>query len=83
MRTKLNLGCTLAEHQRLGIHAVVNARGGQLGLNNKSIQEIEMERDARRIRDYKLSRVRFYQFNSRWFRNRTREVGHLLAERNE
>lgn len=83
MRIKLALGCTLATHQRLGIHAVVNARGGLQSLNSQSLEEIEIVRDARAIRDCQLNRTRFYQFGSRCFRRRMREVGHLLADRGE
>ncbi len=75
---KLNIGCTVARHRRIGINAVVNARGGMQHLNDLTLEEIEMQRDANKIRDKRLSRVRFYQFNSRHFR-KAKQVQHLLS----
>ena len=74
---KLFLGCTLARHQRLGIHAVINARAGQQWRNFDTIQDIEMQRDARRLRDWLSLRIRFYRFGSRCFRRRPELVRHF------
>jgi hypothetical protein len=79
MRLPLQLGCTLARHQRIGIDAVVNARGGQQWRNDNTIEEIEMQRDARAIRDRLSRRIRFYQFGSRHFRRRQAQLAHLLS----
>lgn len=76
-------GCTRARFDRLGIHARVNARGGQQWRNDDTQEEIEMQRDARSIRDRISSRVRFYQFSSRHFRRRQPQLSHLLSDRNE
>ncbi len=76
---KLNIGCTAARHARLGINAVVNARGGLQILNDQSIDEIELYRDARKIKDWLTSRIRFYQFNSGFFRRHKSRLGHLLS----
>lgn len=72
IKKPLALGCTKARHERLGIHAVINARGGQAHLNDYSwdIEEIEMRRDAQKIKDWLSKRIRFYQFCSRYFRKR-------------
>ena len=78
----LNLGCTLHTHKRLGIHAVINARGGQQWRNDQeNIQEIEAKRDAQAVRDWQMSRIRFYQFTSRTFRRRP-ELARFLSDRN-
>lgn len=75
----LYLGCTKAVHDRIGIHAVVNARGGLQHLNQPTIEDIELKRDAQKIRDWQAKRVRFYQFNSRFFRRHINRVQHLLS----
>lgn len=81
MKQSLYMGCTASRHAQLGIHAVINARGGCAALNdNSSIEEIEMYRDARNIRERLAHRVRFYQFGSRCFRRHARQFHHLLAE---
>ncbi len=72
------LGCTAARHAQIGIDAVINARAGRYDLNNETTEEIEMQRDAQRIRDRLASRIRFYQFNSRHFRKRA-DVQSLLS----
>lgn len=74
---KIDLGCTVARHREIGINAVVNARGGLQHLNDLTSEEIEMRRDANKIHDKRLHRVRFYQFNSRFFR-KAKAVQHLL-----
>jgi hypothetical protein len=79
----LDLGCTLHRARILGIDAVVNARGGQRNLNDMSIEEIELRRDAWKIRDWLSGRVRFYQFNSKFFRRNLARVGHLLSTRED
>lgn len=77
----IRLGCTWARHQRIGIDVVVNARGGLQHLNDDSIEEIELRRDAQKIRDWFSGRVTIHQFNSRYLRSRNIErVKHLLAE---
>ncbi len=75
----LYLGCTAARHARLGIHAVVNARGGHAALNAPTIEDTEMMRDARKVRDRIERRVRFYQFNSRFFRRNHKRLAHLVS----
>ena len=74
---KLQIGCTLGRHAQLGIDAVINARGGLQALNDLPQEQIEMERDARNIG--LASSVRFYQFNSRFFRRHQGRVAHLLS----
>lgn len=83
MKTKtIDIGCTAARHKQIGIHAVINARGGMQHLNDLSLNDIEMQRDARKIRDKVNSRVRFYQFNSKHFR-KAHQVQHLLSSYND
>lgn len=77
-RQILNLGCTAFRHKQIGIHAVINARAGRQDLNNRSDEEIEMRRDAEKIRQKLESRIRFYQFNSKAFR-KAPQVQHLLS----
>lgn len=80
---RLNLGCTVYTHKRLGIHAVINARGGQQWRNDQDrIEEIEMRRDARALRERIENRVSVYQFGSRCFRRRL-ELARFLSGRNE
>lgn len=78
----LNLGCTIARHKQLGIHAVINARGGNQHLNNLSINDIELRRDARNIQNKIDNRVRFYQFNSKHFR-KAQQVQKYLSSYND
>lgn len=73
------LGCTAARHKRIGIDAVINARGAQQWRNDDTQEEIEMRRDSRKIADHKRDRVRFYQFNSRHFQKRLPQLQHLLS----
>lgn len=74
------MGCTYSRHQQIGIDAVVNARGGQWQLNDLTIDEIELRRDAQKIRAWQSSRVRFYQFNSKFFRRHKKRLEHLLSD---
>lgn len=86
MKTKsLYLGCTRSRHEQLGVHAVVNARAGHQHLNHLTDDDWNLIRDARSIRDRITNRVRFYQFNSKFFRRRRnfRRVKHLLSSRHE
>lgn len=83
MKYPIVLGCTLATHRRLGVHAVINARGGEQWRNAPDLEEIEMQRDARKIRDRIEGRVRFYQFNSRCFRRHQSRLSHLLSTHDE
>lgn len=78
----LHIGCTAARHKQIGIHAVVNARGGNQHLNSLTNEDIEMKRDARKIHDRLNSRIRFYQFNSKHFR-KAGTVHHLLSDYND
>jgi hypothetical protein len=73
----LELGCTTGRHAALGIDAVVNARGEQWSLNHETDEEIEMQRDANKVRDWVSGRVRIYQFNSRHFRRSP--IAHLAT----
>lgn len=75
---KLHIGCTAARHARLGIHAIINARGGMQHLNSQTIEDIEMIRDARNIQNWINGRMRFYSFNSKHFR-KAKQVQHLLS----
>lgn len=83
MHYPLNLGCTAWKHFRLGIHAVVNARAGEQWRNHETIEEIELQRDARAIKTRLQSRVRFYQFNSKFFRRKMSRVEHLLSRHDD
>lgn len=82
-RARLYLGCTAARHRALGVHAVINARGGRPELNDLSLEEIERERDARAIRDRLERRVRFYGFGSRFFRRHRERFAHLISNPND
>lgn len=82
MRKKLNIGCTAERHKQIGIHAVINARGGNQHLNDLTQEDIEMKRDARKVSDKLNNRVRFYQFNSKHFR-KAETLKHLLNDYNE
>jgi hypothetical protein len=75
----LDIGCTLYRHQILGVNAVVNARGGRQQLNDLTQEDIELRRDAQKIRDWQSSHICFYQFNSRFFRRHQKRVQHLLS----
>lgn len=75
----LYLGCTAARHRRLGVHAIVNARGGRPDLNDLTDEDIEIWRDADNIRRRISARVRFYSFSSKFFRRRRKRLEHLLS----
>jgi hypothetical protein len=82
-RKPLRLGCTLEQHARMGIDAVVNARGGEIWRNDLDvIEENEMARDAWKVRDKLERNVTIYQFNSRHFRRRP-ELQSLLTSRSD
>lgn len=75
----LYLGCTKFRHDQLGVNAVINARAGRQDLNDKGQEQIEMERDAQKIQDRLQRRIRFYQFNSIFFRRHQSRLAHLLS----
>ncbi len=62
---------------------IEHARAGRQDLNDLTLDEHEMRRDARAIRDRTERRVRFYQFGSRFFRRHRERLTHLLADRSE
>ena len=82
-RKALYLGCTVARHRAIGIHAVINARGGRLDLNDLTLDEIEMKRDACAVRARIDARVRFYQVTSRFFCRHQARIAHLISDRND
>ncbi len=73
------LGCTRARHAQIGVHAIVNARGGMPELNDLTNEDWALRRDARAIRDRVEKRIRFYQFNSRFCRRHAAHLEHLLS----
>lgn len=75
----LDLGCTEWRHKQIGIDAVVNARAGRKQLNDQSIEDVEMMRDAIKIRERIRNRVIFRQFNSRFFRRQQERFAHLMS----
>jgi hypothetical protein len=79
----LVLGCTKAAHKRIGIDAVVNARAGEQWRNSDTIEETEMKRDARKVRDRIEHRVCFYQLNSEFFRAHQHRFAHLISDPHE
>lgn len=78
------VGCTIERHRQIGVHAPINARGGELWRNSKygtpnhpdSVQGLDMVRDAWAIRDQREKRIPIRFFLTRWFRNR---CAHLLS----
>jgi hypothetical protein len=78
IESTLWLGCTRARHAQIGVNAVVNARGGMQQLNEQTQEDVELMRDARKVKDWKERRVRFYQFNSKHLR-KAPQVQHLLS----
>lgn len=74
----LHIGCTVERHRQIGINAVVNARAGLQHLNDLSQEDIELRRDAQRIRDRVERRVRMYQVCSRFFRRNRDRIEHLM-----
>jgi len=83
VKRTLYLGCTADRHHELGAHAAVNARAGQAHLNMPTIEDIELMRDAIKIREHLEHRVRFYQFNSRFCRRHQHRLAHLLSDPHE
>lgn len=79
MKYPLDLACTLARHRQLGAHAAVNARAGEQWRNFTTLDETEQMRDARKVRARIAERVRFYQFNSRFFRRHAARFSHLIS----
>lgn len=81
----LQLGCTAARHHRLGIDVVVNARAGLQHLNDVTLDEIELERDGRALKDRVQRRIRMYQVCSRFFRRPRNyaRIAHLIATRDD
>lgn len=82
-RYPIPIGCTPRRHAELGIHAVVNARGGRQHLNCLTQEDIELQRDSQRIALRKSARVRFYQFNSKFCRRHRGRLAHYLSEADE
>lgn len=80
---KLYLGCTVARHRERGVHVVINARAGRPELNREELEEVEMMRDARSIREASTSRVRWYGPTSKFFRRRRARIAHLIASRED
>ena len=83
MKYPLNIGCTVARHRALGIDAVINARAGWQHLNDLTLDDIELLRDGRRIRDYLANHVRFYQVCSRFFRRHQDRIAHLISSHDD
>lgn len=81
MKRRLDLGCTAARHAVIGIDAVVNARGGEQWRNDQTIEAIEIIRDGRAIKSWLSSRIRFYGFNSRFFRKHAGKMTYMLSDR--
>lgn len=79
----LQLGCTKARARDLGIIAIVNARGGRQDLNDLTQEQIELERDARAIRDKLTRRVRWYGPTSKFFRRHRARIAHLIDSRGD
>lgn len=80
MKTKLYLGCTALRHAEIGIDAVVNARGGELWRNDMTIEDKELLRDGRKIKDRVQSRVILRQVNSKFFRRNKSRIAHLFFD---
>lgn len=76
---KLEIGCTLSRHKQIGVNAVIDARGGMQALNDLTEEDISLRRDKNNIRNAQQNRVRFYQFNSKFFRRNIKRVEHLLS----
>lgn len=76
----LRLGCTVARHRQLGVHAPINAKAGEAwrndpsdGFKGKHDGYIDLVRDAQKMK----SGVVVRRWNSRWFSKR---FAHLLHE---
>ena len=48
-------------------------------MNDQSLDDIELERDARKIKDRLANRIRFYQVNSKFFRRHINRIAHLIS----
>lgn len=83
MSRQLYLGCTKARHARLGVDAVVNARGGLQCLNGLEEDDIDLHRDAQAIRDKKERRIRWYGPQSKFFRRNRARISHLIDSRDD
>jgi len=79
MKYPLHIGCTAERHRRIGIDVVVNARAGLQRLNDLTLDEIELERDGRAIKDRVQRRIRMYQVSSKFFRRHRNRIAHLLS----
>lgn len=79
MIAHLYLGCTKTRHAQIGVHAIVNARAGLQCLNDLTQEDIEIRRDADKIRKRIENRIRFYQFNSKFFRRHQSRFQHLIS----
>ena len=77
----LNIGCTVERHRQIGVNAVVNARAGRQDLNDVTIEDVEMMRDAIKIRQRLESRIAIHQFNSKFARRNIERLAHLLSDR--
>lgn len=83
MNYPLDIGCTAARHEQIGINAVVNARAGLQHLNRQTIEDVELMRDAMKIKNRLENRVRFYQVNSRFWRRHQKRIAHLISDYND
>lgn len=83
MKYPLYIGCTKARHERLGIVAVINARGGLQHLNDLTQDDIELQRDAQAIKAGLSDRVRFYSVHSKFFRRHVGRIAHLMSSYHE
>ena len=83
MKYPLYIGCTASRHKKIGVDAVVNARGGEQWRNDMTNDDWDLWRDGQRIRDWLEKRVRMYQVNSRFFRRHKARIEHLLSDYND
>jgi len=83
MRYPVSIGCTSFRHRQIGVNAVVNARAGRQDLNEISLEDTELMRDARKIRDWVERRVVCRQFNSRFMRRNRHRVRHILWDNDD
>jgi len=79
----LHLGCTVARHKQVGVNAVVNARAGRQDLNDDTLEDLALQRDARAIQQRVTDRVRWYGPNSRFLRRRRERIAHLIDSYND
>lgn len=76
----LNIGCTIARHRRLGVHATINARAGLQHLNSPTDEEIEQKRDGRAIKNRIAFRIAVHQVCSKFFRRHRHRIAHLISD---